>query len=183
MLHSITFPPCKCFGIAHPILEESFFLLFREWLACQQCSKYNFTSTYGNPLFLEHIHIQTNICFPKRSQASITSKAVCPAAGLPAKGLKQLCQCYPLVTTLWQKRFFTAVFHSKKYNTQLAHSYMISDKSLYNDNNFNMATLTTMANSVYMHNNIDLCGTPCFGGQLYDVFNQSLNNKTVNNKN
>lgn len=35
---------------------------------------------------------------------------------------------------------------------------------------------------LHMHNNIDLCGTPCLGGQLYDVFNQSLNYETVNNK-
>jgi len=110
MLHSITFPACKCLGITRPIRKESFFLLFRERLACRGCSKYDFTSTYGNPLFLEHFHIQTNICFSKRSKTSITSKAVCPAAGL-----KQLCQCYPLVTALQQKHFLTAIFHCKKY--------------------------------------------------------------------
>lgn len=139
MLHSITFPACKCRGITRPILKESFFLLFREWLACRRCSKYDFTSTYGNPLFLGHFHIQTNICFSKRSKTSITSKAVCPAAGLPAEGLKQLCQCYPLVTTLWQKHFLTAISHCKKYwekrsisktpktiNTQQVHLYEIS---------------------------------------------------------
>lgn len=115
MLHSITFPACKCLGITCPILKESFFLLFREWLACHGCSKCDFTSTYGNPLFLEHFHIQTNICFSKRSKTSIISKAVCPAAGLPAKGLKQLCQCYPLVTALQQKNFQTGVCHCKKY--------------------------------------------------------------------
>lgn len=113
MLHSITFPGCKWPGITRPILKESFFLLFREWLACRGCSKYDFTSTYGNPLFFEHFHIQTNICFSKRSKTSITSKAVCPAAGLPAKGLKQLCQCYPLVTALQQKHSLTVSFHCK----------------------------------------------------------------------
>lgn len=46
-----------------------------------------------------------------------------------------------------------------------------------------MATLTTVAIILHMHKNIDLCGTPCLGGQLYDVFNQSLNYETVNNKN
>lgn len=46
-----------------------------------------------------------------------------------------------------------------------------------------MATLTTMAMILHMRNNLDLCGTPCFGGQLYDVFNQSRNYETVNNKN
>lgn len=115
MLHSITFPACKCPRITHPILKESFFLLFREWLACRGCSKYDFTSTYGNPLFLEHFHIQTNICFSKRSKTSITSKAVCPAAGLPAEGLKQLCQCYPLVTALQQELFLAAIFPQSKY--------------------------------------------------------------------
>lgn len=115
MLHSITFPGCKCLGITHHILKDSFLLLFREWLACRGCSKCDFTSTYGNPLFLEHFHIQTNICFSERSKTSITSKAVCPAAGLPVKGLKQLCQCYPLVTALQQKNFFAAAFQCKKY--------------------------------------------------------------------
>lgn len=115
MLHCITFPARKCLGITRPIRNESFFLLFREWLACRRRSKYDFTSTYGNPLFLEHFHTQTNICFSKRSKTSITSKAVCPAAGLPAKGLKQLCQCYPLVTALQQNPLLTAIFHPKKY--------------------------------------------------------------------
>lgn len=114
MLLPITFPGCKYLGITHPILTESFLLLFREWLVCQGCSKYDFTSTYGNPLFLEHFHIQSNICFSKRSETPITSKAVCPDAGLPAKGLKQLCQCYPLVTALQQERFWTAVFQCMK---------------------------------------------------------------------
>lgn len=109
MLHSITFPACKCLGIIRPILKQSFFLLFRKWLACRRCSKYDFTSTYGNPLFLEHFHIQANICFSERSKTSITSKAVCPGAGPSAEGLKQLCQCYPLVTTPWQRQpSFTA---------------------------------------------------------------------------
>lgn len=33
------------------------------------------------------------------------------AVGLPAEGLKLLCQCYPLVTTLRQKRLLAAIFH------------------------------------------------------------------------
>lgn len=114
MLHSITSTACKCLGITCPILKESFLPLFREQLACGRCSKRNFTSTYGNPLFLQHFHIQTNICFSKRSKTSISSKAVCPAARLPAEGLKLLCQCYPLVTTL-KKHLLAAILRCKKY--------------------------------------------------------------------
>lgn len=66
---------------------------------------------------------------------------------------------------------------------KIVHSYVISDQSWYNANNLNMPTLTTMAMILHMRNNLDLCGTSCFGGQLYDVFNQSRNYETVNNKN
>lgn len=109
MLHSITFLGSKCLKIAHPIMKESFSLLFGEWLGCPGWSQYDFTSTYGNPLFLEYFHIQTNICFSERSETSITSKAVCPAAGLSFKKLELLCQCYPLVTVLQQKPFLTVI--------------------------------------------------------------------------
>lgn len=57
ILHSIRFPACKCLGITCSILKESFLPLFRERRACRRCSKYDFTSTYGNPLFFEHFHI------------------------------------------------------------------------------------------------------------------------------
>lgn len=193
MLHSITFPSCKCLGIICPILKESFFSLFREWLACRPCSKYDFTSTYGNPLFLEHFHIQTNICFSKRSKTSITSKAVCPAAGLPAEGFKLLCQCYPLVTTLGQKHFLTAIFPCKKRwenrhlsnikNNQHTASLLVRN-NLYDANNFSMDTVTIILIILHMHitNTNSLCGTALFWRAVVWCLHCSLNFKTVNNK-
>lgn len=65
MLHSITLPASEVprnYG-CHPGAVPFFPSLFRKWLACRRCSKYDFTSTYGNPLFPEHFHIQANICF------------------------------------------------------------------------------------------------------------------------